>query len=252
MLAADTVGFTIGQYDKTAALIIDPEILYCGYIGGSGDDGGDVIAVDSSGAVYVTGDTQSTKTLSRTPVGPATTYNGNYDAFVAKISADGKSLIYCGYIGGTSDEFSTGIAVDSSGAAYVTGHTWSDGGSFPVVGGPNLAYNGGRDAFVAKISADGKSLIYCGYIGGTGNDYTYGIAVDSSGAAYVTGYTTPPMTKTSRSPAGRTRNTTAGRTTPLRPRWRPMGRPWPTAATSAAITMTTVAASPWIPQARPM
>ena len=191
LLAADTVGFTIGQYDKTAALIIDPEIVYCGYIGGSGHEYGNGIAVDSSGAVYVAGYTNSTEADFPETVGPGLTFTGGLDdAFVAKISADGKSLIYCGYIGGDNDDQVHGIAVDTTGAAYVAGYTNSTGApNFPVIGGPDLNLKGGRDAFVAKISADGKSLIYCGYIGGGWNDYGYGIAVDSSGAAYVTGYT---------------------------------------------------------------
>ena len=192
LLAADTVGFTIGQYDKTAALIIDPEIVYCGYIGGSSPDYGYGIAVDTTGAAYVVGRTNSTEADFPETVGPGLTYQGgDYDAFAAKISADGSSLVYCGYIGGLEPERCNAIAVDSSGAAYVTGYTSStDDQNFPVTGGPDREYNGGSsDAFVAKVATDGSSLDYCGYIGGSNIDIGYGIAVDSSGAAYVTGVT---------------------------------------------------------------
>jgi hypothetical protein len=228
------------------------DLLYGSYLGGASDDFGAGIAVDSLGRAYVTGWTSSNSSSFPVNGGPDLTYNGNVDAFVARVSADGASLDYCGYIGGSSDDFGTGIAVDSSGNAYVTGETFSDGtfpviggltryggqgdafvtkvnaagqfvysgyiggdlqdagtaiavdsfgnayvtgradsleDTFPVTGGLDMTQNGGADAFVAKVKADGSGLAYCGYIGGAGNDIGYGIAVDSSGNAYVTGIT---------------------------------------------------------------
>ena len=90
-------------------------------------------------------------------------------------------LVYAGYIGGFGADKGFGIAVDTSGNAYVTGLTTSVGASFPVTVGPDLTYNGSNDAFVAKVKADGTGLDYAGYIGGSGQDEGYGIAVDSSG-----------------------------------------------------------------------
>ena len=167
-------------------------LVYCGYIGGSGSDYGRGIAVDSSGNAYVTGYTDSTESNFPVTGGPDLTYNGGTDAFVAKVNAAGTALVYCGYIGGSGDDRGYGIAVDSSGNAYVTGSTSSTESDFPVTGGPDLTHNGpafGYDAFVAKVNAAGTALTYCGYIGGSGTDYGYGIAVDSAGNAYVTGYT---------------------------------------------------------------
>jgi len=165
-------------------------LVYCGFIGGSGLDYGDGIAVDGSGNAYVTGFTHSDEATFPVTVGPDLTYNGGFgDAFVAKVSADGKELVYCGYIGGSGDDFGTDIAVDGSGNAYVTGRAESDERTFPVTVGPDLTYNGGGDAFVAKVNAAGTGLVYCGFIGGRGTDYGYGIAVDGSGNAYVTGWT---------------------------------------------------------------
>ncbi len=164
-------------------------LVYCGYIGGSGGDYGTGIAVDSSANAYVIGVTTSSQDTFPVTVGPDLTYNGGSDAFVAKVSAAGTALVYAGYIGGNSDDIGQGIAVDSSGNAYVTGYTQSSQDTFPVTIGPDLTYNGGSDAFVAKVSAAGTALIYCGYIGGSGGDQGYGIAVDSSGNAYVTGLT---------------------------------------------------------------
>ncbi|MDH4271530.1 MAG: SBBP repeat-containing protein, partial [Candidatus Aminicenantes bacterium] len=97
-------------------------------------------------------------------------------------------LIYCGYIGGG---WGRGIAVDSAGCAHVTGYSNTEEASLPVIAGPDLTRNDKRygDAFVAKVNAAGTAFDYCGYIGGNGNDYGYGIAVDSAGCAYVTGCT---------------------------------------------------------------
>ncbi|MGB5749963.1 MAG: SBBP repeat-containing protein, partial [Desulfobacterales bacterium] len=86
--------------------------------------------------------------------GPDETFNGgSTDAFVAKVKADGTDLVYCGYVGGHSDEESTGIAVDVNGNAYISGWTYSDESTFPAKKGPSTNYNGSaKDAFVARIS----------------------------------------------------------------------------------------------------
>ena len=186
------IGFTVGDYDRTRTLVLDPEMLvYCGFIGGSENDEGRGVAVDSSGNAYVTGITNSTVATFPDTGGPDLSYNGgSSDAFVAKVKADGTGLIYCGFIGGSGDDEGRGIAVDSSGNAYVTGVTNSTEATFPDTIGPSLSFNGGSsDAFVAKVKADGKDLSYCGFIGGGDADYGMGIAVDGSGSTYVVGYT---------------------------------------------------------------
>jgi hypothetical protein len=164
-------------------------LVYCGYIGGSGDDAGRGIAVDGSGNAYVSGDTSSTEATFPVTVGPDLTQNGSWDAFVAKVNASGTGLVYCGYIGGADYDDGRGIAVDRSGNAYVTGGTQSTEATFPVTVGPDLTHNGGLDAFVAKVNASGTNLVYCGYIGGSGNDVGWGISVDKTGNAYVAGHT---------------------------------------------------------------
>jgi hypothetical protein len=162
---------------------------YCGYIGGSDNDFAYGVAVDGDGNAYVVGETDSISTTFPVAVGPDLTYNGSGDAFVAKVTADGTELEYCGYIGGSLWEYGSGIAVDGFGHAYVTGPTLSDEASFPVTVGPDVTYNGQLDAFVAKVTSDGTGLEYCGYIGGSHDDAGYGIAVDGSGNAYVVGDT---------------------------------------------------------------
>ena len=165
-------------------------LVYAGYIGGSGSDSANGIAVDRAGSAYVTGYTESNAATFPETGGPDLTYNGSYDAFVAKINPAGTALTYAGYIGGSAYDSGNGIAVDSAGNAYVTGSTTSTQASFPEVGGPDLTYNGDEsDAFVAKVSATGAALIYAGYIGGDRKDYGNGIAVDNAGNTYVAGWT---------------------------------------------------------------
>ena len=183
-------GFRLGAYDQEKVLVLDPLILiYAGYIGGSGIDRGFDIAVDSTGNAYVTGWTTSSEATFPVTVGPDLTFNGFNDAFVAKVNPLGTALVYAGYIGGSSSDNGLGIAVDSTGHAYVTGNTGSSEASFPVTVGPDLTFNGFNDAFVAKVNPLGTALVYAGYIGSSGRDQGYGIAVDSTGSAYVTGDT---------------------------------------------------------------
>jgi predicted outer membrane repeat protein len=186
--------FDIGPYDTKRPLILDPVVLvYCGYIGGDDWDGGNGIAVDDANNAYVTGYTRSGEPNFPAVVGPDLGYNWGTDAFVAKVKADGTGLLYCGYIGGTNDEYGNGIVVDDANNAYVVGWTEStQANGFPVTVGPDLTHNGGTyfgDAFVAKVKADGTGLLYCGYIGGTNDEYGNGIAVDDANNAYVVGWT---------------------------------------------------------------
>ncbi|MBN2489826.1 MAG: SBBP repeat-containing protein [Planctomycetes bacterium] len=184
-------GFEVGPYDRTKPLILDPAVLlYCGYLGGASTDYGFGIALDGSGNAYVTGRADSNRLTFPVTVGPDTSQNGAWDAFVAKVNPQGTGLVYCGYIGGTSDDYGAGIAVDAAGSAYVTGRTdCSREWGFPVRVGPDLTANGGDDAFVAKVNAQGTGLDYCGYLGGYAGDAGTAIAVDASGCAYVAGYT---------------------------------------------------------------
>jgi hypothetical protein len=192
--AVTDYGFRLGVYDPSLPLVIDPAVLiYCGYLGGSAQERGFGIAVDSQGCAYVTGETNSGQATFPEAVGPDLTFNGlgapyTTDAFVAKVRADGTGLVYCGYIGGNSYEESWGIAVDSSGNAYVTGDTQSSAATFPATVGPDLTWSGGEPhAFVAKINATGTALVYCGYLHDDRASEGSGIAVDSSGCAYVSG-----------------------------------------------------------------
>jgi hypothetical protein len=163
---------------------------YCGYIGGKQHDEGKAVAIDAAGNAYVTGGTHSTEADGfPVTVGPDLTQNGDGDVWVAKVSADGTHLVYCGYIGGSDDEHARGIGVDAAGNAYVGGSTASsESEGFPLLVGPDLTFNGNRDAFVTSVSADGTHLLYSGYIGGSGIEEVYGLRV-KGGAAYIAGST---------------------------------------------------------------
>src|SRR5207244_2399077 len=134
-------------------------LAYSTYIGGSGIDHGNGIAVDASGNVYITGDTASTDFPTLNAQQPATA--GNVDAFVTKLDASG-TRAYSTYLGGSNDDNGSGIAVDGSGAAYVTGNTRST--NFPTLNAQQTAPGGGVDAFVTKLNAAGIRL-YSTYLG---------------------------------------------------------------------------------------
>jgi hypothetical protein len=165
---------------------------YVGYIGGAGADQGLGIAVESSGQAFVTGFTTSDQATFPVRGGPSVTFKGVIDAFVASVNKDGDTLEYAGYIGGDGEDTGLGVAVDSKGEPYVIGVTTSSSAGFGAVGGPSASFGGLVDAFIAKIAKKGDSFEYLGYIGGSGDDQGFGIALDQSGDAYVTGQTASP------------------------------------------------------------
>ncbi len=181
------VGFQVADYDSSLPLIIDPVLAYSTYLGGSGDDRGVSIAVDSAGSAYVTGTTGSV-TFPATVGAFDTSRNGSLDVFVTKLDPTGSALVYSTFLGGSSFDQGIGIAVDATGAAYVTGSAGS--ANFPTTTGAfDTTYNGSGDVFVAKLDATGSSLLYSTFLGGSSADGGFGIAVDSADSAYVTGFT---------------------------------------------------------------
>ncbi|MBK5229367.1 MAG: SBBP repeat-containing protein, partial [Actinobacteria bacterium] len=171
-------------------------LIYSTYLGGSSDDFGDGIAADPSGAAYVTGSTTSTNFPTQAPFqGSNAGSAGSSDAFVTKLNPTGSALVYSTYLGGSDsaaaqgNDAGKGIAVDSSGEVYVTGFTTSM--DFPTQVPFQGSNAGGQDAFVTKLNDKGSGLIYSSYLGGSGSDWGYGIAVESR-AAYVTGPTSSP------------------------------------------------------------
>jgi uncharacterized repeat protein (TIGR01451 family) len=197
-LAGNTVRFELGAYDHNSELTIDPLLVYSSYLGGSNNDYGTGIAVDSQGSAYVTGNTTSTNFPTENPIiGPMP--NGSQDAFVSKFNASGTALIYSTYLGGSAagESQAYDIAVDSEFNAYVGGNTNDadypvTSGAFQTVCGPETTGSAcggnGVNGFLTKINAAGNALVYSTFLGGTYDAYITGVAVDSAGEAYVTGY----------------------------------------------------------------
>lgn len=175
-------------------------LLYSTYLGGSGNEINRGMAVDASGNAYIIGSTCSTdfpvtaNAFQKTFAGGSCGVgggNGEGDAFVAKLNAQGSALLYATYLGGSSEEQVFGGAVDPEGHAYITGATISR--DFPVRQPLQAAHGGGRfDAFVAKLNADGSDVLYATYLGGAGDDAGENITGDAIGNAYLIGTTRSP------------------------------------------------------------
>ncbi len=195
-----TFRVALGQYDRAQPLLIDPVLQFGTYLGGTGDDGAYGMALDSQGNIYLTGNTTS----SNFPLaGPIDSRVNGQDAFVTKLNPTATQILYSTYLGGSGEDTGNSIAVDATGAAYVTGATHSadfpavhalptpadcvpNGGIFSPPPGLCSEYKG----FVTKLNPAGNGLIFSTLLGGSGgDDISYGIATDAEGDAYVTGLT---------------------------------------------------------------
>lgn len=191
---AKLAGFRVGPYDRRLPLVIDPVLMYSTYFGGSGaenstgvsaDNRKSAMTVDAAGNAYVTGNTESTGFPGLGAAQGAT--GGGADVFVVKLNAAGTAVVFSTYLGGSGIDRAYGIAVDASGAVFLTGRTQS--ADFPVAGALQAARRGGEDAFVTKLAPNGASLVYSTYLGGSTQDDGHAIAVDAGGNAFVTGGT---------------------------------------------------------------
>ncbi len=181
-LNASNVSFKLGTYDHNRELVIDPSVSYeySTYLGGAGADEGEAIAFDSSGNAYVTGQTASASFPGTTGALP-----GAASVFVTEIAANGTSLIYSTYVGGSGTDSGNGIALDSSNNAFVAGGTTS--ANFPTTSGAfqkAIGSGAGENAFVLEISSSG-TLTYCSYLGGSADDVAFGIALDKTTGVYA-------------------------------------------------------------------
>ena len=191
-VSGSEVTFLLGEYDLTKELVIDPQVIYASFHGGNGDDRGKGIAVDRSGNVFLVGSTLSTN-LNVT--GGVDGDDKGMDAFIVKINPTGSQRVFSTYLGGNGFEDASAVAVTSDGKACVTGA--ADVFVFDPLPttlsryqGPNAIGGGELDAFLTVLTAQGDDLFYSTFIGGSGNDFGEGVAVDASNKVYVSGSAT--------------------------------------------------------------
>ncbi len=168
-----------------------PLLVYSTYLGGTGGQVGspeqaNAIAVDSAGSAYIAGVTNSAN-FPVTAGAFQTSFNGVQDAFATKLNAAGSAKLYSTYLGSSSFDWASGIAIDSGGNAYVAGYTSSAG--FPAVSGVQSGFNGFYDAFVSKLNPLGNGLTFSTLYGGTGAEQANAIALDTLGNIFMGGQT---------------------------------------------------------------
>ncbi|HEY3333058.1 MAG TPA: IPT/TIG domain-containing protein [Capsulimonadaceae bacterium] len=191
---AKTVRFAVAHYDASLPLVIDPVLAYGTYVDGTIGEWASGIAVDPTGAAYITGDTYSLD-FPTTDGSFQRIYHNSIDsfkrgdAFVTKLDPSGSSLVYSTYVGGEGWEHAMDIAVDSTGCASIVGATKSQ--QFPVINYASEELGGGgssaEDGFVARLSASGNTLTFSTYMGGLRDDRVTAIAVGKDGSIYVAG-----------------------------------------------------------------
>jgi Domain of unknown function DUF11/Beta-propeller repeat len=194
LLATGNVRFSLGDYDHRRQLIIDPTLTYASYFGNSNTviNG---IAVDGSGNIFIAGLAPTYGITTKNA--PLSAGTGTYNAFLAKLDPTGANILFSTYIGGGTQDEGLALALDPSGNAYVAGLTSST--NFPTLHAAQANYGIGSscyssfskcfNGFVTAVKSDGSALLYSTYLGGSVDDRVEGIAVDSTGAAYLTGYT---------------------------------------------------------------
>jgi len=159
-------------------------LMFCSYLGGTNLDAARAVAIDGQGNAYITGETASSDFPT---LGPLQAHKGGAEnAFVVKVTCSG-NIAYSTYLGGSSYDVGSAIAVDSSNNAYVGGYTESE--DFPTKTAYQPLYHGEVDGFLAKVNPQGSGLVYSTFLGGGGHDYVTSLAVAPSGSLYLTGYT---------------------------------------------------------------
>jgi hypothetical protein len=162
-------------------------LLWSTFLGGDDDEVAIALAKDPSGAVVVAGWADSDD-FPTTPGAYDTTVNGEYDAFVAKLAPDSGNVLWSTFLGGLLNDFAYAVAVDASGAVTVTG--WTASFDFPTLpNGYDSTYNDGYDAFITKLTASGNAIVQSTFLGSSGTDFGYALALDAAGAAIVAGVT---------------------------------------------------------------
>lgn len=192
ILSDDTVGFELGDYDRSQTLVIDPVLNYLSYAGRNGSDGFLRGTTDANGNYYAVGATGDpaypVSSGSYTPTANPT--QGRPNAILAKTNADGSQILYTTHFGGTEGDIASAVALDNAGNIYVTGSTNST--DYPVTSNAYQASVPAGDTlacFVTKFNPSASAILYSTYFNGAGKDGCTGIALDNAGAIYIAGFT---------------------------------------------------------------
>ena len=185
----NTFRFDLGEYDNTRTLIIDPQIEYSTYVGGSADEyihNKGCVYPDGKGHVYIAGPTKSANFPVKTG-SYDTSYAGDYDIFAAKFNEDDQAFDYCTFLGGSSYDAPFEMIVNATGCMIIGGST--DGGGYPTTtGAHDTSYNGYRDVVITKLEPDGSDLVFSTFVGGTGRERVGAMDIDDEENIYVGGW----------------------------------------------------------------
>lgn len=192
---ANRAGFSLGAYDRSRELIIDPILNFSTYFGGSGDERATSVAVDGSFNIYLAGSTTSPDLPTVAGLYQTTLKGSGPNVYIAKVTPPSGSVVaslsYVTYLGGSGSDSPAGIRVDGGGHPFVAGTTSS--GDFPTTA---TAYQttpasaGKQHVFVTELAADATSLLYSTYISGNGTDLATGMTINAAGNVFITGTTT--------------------------------------------------------------
>lgn len=195
--SSNVIGFKLGAYDQSRPLIIDPRLIYSSYLGGSASDDGAKVTVDANGNAYLVGWSASIDFPTVRPLQPANA--GATNVVISKFNVKlhgAASLVYSTYLGGSGRSAGRGIAVDALGQVFISGDT--NAPNFPTTSGAYQtsckAHAGAcsTDVFAAELNSSGNALLYSTYVGGSGTEYGFAMAIDSQGHIFVGGNTDSP------------------------------------------------------------
>ena len=185
ILSKDTYTFALGKYDKNETLIIDP-LLASTFLGGSDNEESYSIAVDTNGNVFITGVTYSAD-FPTTPGAYDTSLNGR-DVFISKLNNDLDTLVASTFLGGSDNDYTHSIALDTDGNVFVTGGT--DSSDFPTTPDAyDTSHNGNEDVFISKLNNDLDTLVASTFLGGSNDEESCSIVLNTDGDVFITGWT---------------------------------------------------------------
>jgi hypothetical protein len=180
-------GFTLGPYDRSKGLVIDP-ILQSTYLGGGSEESAASVTTDVSGNVYLTGSTPSTHFPGTSGGIQPAHGGGTFDVFVVKLNSSLTAILQATYLGGSDNDYANSMVLDDSGNVYITGSTFSV--DFPgTAGGVQPYKETGSDSFVTKLSPNLTSILQSTYLGGNAPDVAFSIAIGPAGNVYIGGHT---------------------------------------------------------------